>query len=201
MRLYLCRLLLPALLLAACQANDRTPEVEAPGGDPSAIGSAAIPVEARMDVLTPDGWGPLRIGMTRAEVVAAAGEDANPDALGGPEPEQCDEFRPEDAPRGMLLMLEQGQLTRISLINGSTLRTPEGIQLGDSAAAVVRAYGPRAERSPHKYVEAPAEYITVWTTAPPAAGARGLVFEIGLDGRVSQIRAGGPSIQYVEGCL
>src|SRR5690606_9883692 len=65
--------------------------------------------------ITPDGWGPLRIGMTRAEVVAAAGEDANPNAVGGPIPEECDEFRPREAPDGVLLMLEQGVLTRISI--------------------------------------------------------------------------------------
>ncbi|WP_158332143.1 hypothetical protein [Brevundimonas abyssalis] len=37
--------------------------------------------------------------MTRAEVVAALGEDANPDAVGGPDPESCDQFRPERRPR------------------------------------------------------------------------------------------------------
>ena len=35
----------------------------------------------------------------------------------------------------------------------------------------------------------------------PAANARGIVYEVGLEGDVSQIHAGGPSIQYVEGCL
>src|SRR5687768_12819211 len=48
-------------------------------------------------VITPDGWGPLRIGMSRTEVVAAAGEDANPDAVGGPDSSSCDEFRPAGA--------------------------------------------------------------------------------------------------------
>ena len=32
------------------------------------------------------------------------------------------------------------------------------------------------------------------------ANARGLLYEVGGDGKVRAIRAGGPSIQYVEGC-
>jgi hypothetical protein len=54
---------------------------------------------------------------------------------------------------------------------------------------------------PHKYSEAPAEYITVWSMADHrSAAARGLTYEIGTDGRVESIAGGGPSIQYVEGC-
>src|SRR5690606_9967730 len=56
---------------------------------------------SRDDVITADGWGPLRIGMTRDEVVAAAGDDANPDAVGGPDPQRCDQFRPARAPAGL----------------------------------------------------------------------------------------------------
>ena len=54
---------------------------------------------------------------------------------------------------------------------------------------------------PHKYAEAPSEYITVWsTTDHQSAAARGIKYEIGPDGRVQSIAGGGPSIQYVEGC-
>jgi hypothetical protein len=53
--------------------------------------------------------------MTRQEVVAAAGDDVNPAAVGGPDPEQCDQFRPERAPDGILVMIEQGRLTRITV--------------------------------------------------------------------------------------
>jgi hypothetical protein len=149
----------------------------------------------------PDGWGPLRIGMTRAEVVAAAGEDANPSAVGGPNPDECDEFRPARTPRGLLVMLEAGVLTRISLSEGAGIRTASGVQVGDPAAAVMAAHGAAAVATPHKYQEAPAGYIAVWRTAPPAPDARGIVYEIGGDARVMHIHAGGPSIEYVEGCL
>ena len=61
--------------------------------------------------------------------------------------------------------------------------------------------GIAAEVMAHKYQEAPAEYITVWSTADhQSPAARGLKYEIGMDGRVQTIAAGGPSITYVEGC-
>ena len=221
-------LLVAALLIAGCQAPDpdrdatgesatpvpSTPAVvdgaprdpgsraEAPTEPPppvdAAAGSGPIPASTP---LTSDGWGPLRIGMTRAQVVAAAGEDANPDAVGGPDPDSCDEFRPSRAPAGLLVMIESGRLTRISVGSSSEVASDRGIAIGDDATAVRRAYGEAVQSSPHKYVAAPAAYLTIWSLEPPSPNARGLQYEVGQDGRVSRIHAGGPSIQYVEGCL
>ena len=188
----------PAVLALAACGQPEQPPAEAPP-----------PVEAppaASDNLTAQGWGPLRIGMTRDEITQALGPDANPDAVGGPDPESCDQYRPERAPEGMLLMLEQGVLTRISLIRDATLTTDRGFGLGAPAAEVKAAYGEAAQVTPHKYAAAPAEYVTVWSDGPSTqsyredAGARGIVYEIGEDGNVSMIHAGGPSIQYVEGC-
>lgn len=190
---------LAALAVAACgQPSDPAdaPPVEAPAAEAPASSNA----------LTAQGWGPLRIGMTRDEITAALGPDANPEAVGGPEPEACDQFRPERAPEGMLLMLEQGVLTRISLIRGANLVTDRGFGLGTPAAEVKAAYGEAAQVTPHKYAEAPAEYITAWADGPSSepyrqdADVRGIVYEVGADGNVGMIHAGGPSIQYVEGC-
>lgn len=182
--------LIVALCLTACEAPGPAPAegVPPPEGD-------------RGSHLTADGWGPLRIGMTLEEVIAAAGEDANPDAVGGPEPDRCDEFRPSRAPEGMLVMIENGRLTRITLMRDSELKTEEGLGVGDPAAAIRTAYGDGAIETPHKYVPAPAAYITVWRKRGPPAEARGIVYEIGAEGLVTHVHAGGPSIQYVEGCL
>lgn len=195
------------LFSAACQAPDAgsvpdvQPAAEAQGSPEPAVPTPVPPADT-VPRLSADGWGPLRIGMTRAEVVAAAGEDANPEAVGGPEPEQCDEFRPRDAPAGMRVMLEQGRLTRISVAREAEVRTPEGFGVGSAAEEIRAAYGSRAESTPHKYLAAPAEYVTVWTRGgPEAPDARGIVYETGLDGRVAQVHAGSRSIQYVEGCL
>lgn len=174
----------------------------APAADP-----APEPEEAASDALTADGWEKLRIGMTKDEIVAAYGPDANPDAVGGPEPEVCDEFRPEQAPAGMRVMLTDGRLARITIGRDAAVKTGEGLGLGASAEAVKTAYGDRAEVTPHKYVDAPAEYVTVWTTGQTGPdyvqdeSARGLRYVIGQDGKAQQIHAGGPAIQLVEGCL
>jgi hypothetical protein len=197
------RALLLFSLIVACQ--EPAQRVDTPAGDTN---PARVPAEsmsvARSDstaTIGPDGWGPLRIGMARAQVVAAAGEDANPSAVGGPNPDECDQFRPVRTPQGLLVMLEDGILTRISLSEGTGIRTASGIGVGDPASAVMAAHGAEAVTTPHKYQEAPARYIAVWRTAPPSPDARGIVYEIGGDDRVMHIHAGGSSIEYVEGCL
>ena len=139
--------------------------------------------------------------MSRAKVVAAAGADANPRAVGGPNPEQCDEFRPVDAPAGVLVMIENGILSRISISRNPDIETPAGFSVGDAGSNVVDAYGARARVEPHKYSEPPARYVTVWRDGASGSGRRGIRYEIGADGNIVHIRGGGPSIEYVEGCL
>ncbi len=203
-------------LLSACSAEapatsgaSRAPDTAssdvvsmgAQAGDTASLQQPSEFIEPNDSLITPDGWGPLRIGMTRAEVVAAAGEDANPDAVGGPDPEQCDEFRPTRAPPGILVMIEQGVLTRISVNRNSDIRTPEGFGVGDAGADVVAAYEARAQVEPHQYSEAPAKYITVWRDGVSGADRRGIRYEVNSTGNVMHVRAGGPAIEYVEGCV
>ena len=194
---------LAALSLAACEQP--APPADAPAPAPSA--PAPTPPAPAGDVLTAEGFGPLRIGMTRAEVEAALGSDANPNAVGGPDPETCDEFHPARAPEGMNVMNQNGRLTRITATRSGP-RTEAGVGVGDGADAVRTAYGARALFTPHKYVDAPAGYATVWAKNGGAAGvyvenpeARGVVFDIDAGQTVKLIHVGGPSIQYVEGCL
>ena len=188
------------LMLAACGAPESEP---APPEAPAAPATPAAPVDA--NAVTAQGWGPLRIGMSRAEVEAALGPDANPTSAGGPDPESCDMFRPARAPEGMLVMIERGVLTSLWISRDPTLKTDRGFGVGDQAAAIKAAYGAAATASPHKYSEAPAEYITAWSNGGGAGyvqnpAARGISYLIGNDGRVEHVAAGGPSIQYVEGC-
>lgn len=196
------------LLLAACgqQANTtKTPET------PAATTPEPTPVD--MNAITSEGWGPLRIGMTRAEVVAALGADANPNAVGGPDPEACDLFHPARAPEGLYVMIQRDVLTRISLQDNAALETDRGFGIGDQASALKNAYGTAAHIQPHHYLGLPAEYITVWTNTGGATldehgwvpenttpNARGIRYETNAEGAVTEIHAGGPSIQYVEGC-
>jgi hypothetical protein len=167
---------------------------------PAAAPSQSVP-EPDARPITPDGWGPLRIGMTRAEVAAAAGEDANPDAVGGPDPEQCDEFRPRNAPPGVLVMIERGVLTRISVSRSSDILTAEGFGVGDRSADVASAYGSRARIEAHEYQEPPATYITIWRPGASGTDRRGIRYEGDASGAIVHVRAGGPSIEYTEGCV
>lgn len=166
--------------------------------------SAALPSAPAQAVLTPEGFGPLRIGMTLAEVTAALGSDGEPGRAGGLDPQSCDQFRPARAPRGVLVMIEEGVLSRISLIDPSAVKTERGVGVGSTADAVKTAYK-NAVATPHKYRDAPSQYLTDWTrkavrgdqTSPTD---RGIVFEINEKRVVEAVHAGGPSIQYVEGC-
>lgn len=181
------------LALAACGPASGPEEADEP------VPNAARPREA---AVTAQGWGPIRIGMTMAELELAVGPINDSGDFG-----ECVEAHPANAPDGLLVMAEQGVVTRISLIRDSALKTDRGFGLGDPAQAVKAEYGEAAGGGPHKYEPAPAEYIEIWSrgaeTSEPYQtdpNARGIVYEIGTDGLVRAIRAGGPSIQYVEGC-
>lgn len=189
------------LVLAGCGAPPPEPaDAPAEPAGPASPVEPGAPVSAAMK-LTAQGYGPLRIGMTVAEIEAAMGADADPEAVGGPDPASCDMFRPARAPEGLLVMIENGVLTSVWVSRNASVETDRALNVGDPAAEVKRVYGAAAVVEPHKYQPAPAEYITVWTT-PDRQGpnARGLTYEIGADGRVESIAGGGPSILYVEGC-
>jgi hypothetical protein len=185
-------------LLAACGQTTVPPTTtEAP--------ITTAPVDA--NAITSEGWNSLRIGMTRAEVTAAVGAQANPNTVGGADPASCDLFHPANAPEGMLVMIQQDVLTSITLRNNTTLKTDRGFGVGDTGSAIKAAYGSSAQVSPHHY-SPPGEYITVWSIgAPPNAttfvqdaSARGVRYETSPEGVVTAVHAGGPSIQNVEGC-
>ncbi|HEX5006406.1 MAG TPA: hypothetical protein VFV70_04795 [Hyphomonadaceae bacterium] len=197
--------LIAALAFAACSPASNEPAPVTPSDPaPTAEAPAPSPAAATFDVLTADGIGPLRIGMAQEEVIAAAGDTRTPDAADIPG--ECREFQPQRAPDGLWVMIEAGKLTRISLAEMSALKTDKGLGIGDTPDEVMAAYGAEAKSTPHKYQDAPAAYITWWKGGQRNEpyvqddAARGIVYEIDGTGKVGAIHAGGPSIQYVEGC-
>lgn len=197
-----------AAALASCSAetpgrSSLSSETGLDGTEPVQVADTAerADPEPGPRLLTQDGWGPLRIGMTRAEVVAAAGPDSDPDAVGGPDPGTCDEFRPRNAPEGVLVMIQEGVLTRISVSRNSDISTPAGFRVGDSGAAIVAEYGARARIEPHQYWAPPAKYITAWRQDPSQPELRGIRYEVDSEDQVVHLRGGGRSIESIEGCL
>lgn len=144
--------------------------------------------------LTVDGLGPVRIGMSRAQVESALHEKLKGEPLN--DEESCIEMVPEGLDQGLWFMFEGYRLTRISIGEPSKVTTPRGIGIGSSAEEVRRAYPRGLKIEPHHYEDLPSEYLTYWTVP----GKRGVRFETDSKRRVQTIHAGTDAIQYVEGC-
>lgn len=147
---------------------------------------------ATASVLTPEGLGRLTVGMTETEAARRfALRIPRDDGMSGPE---CRILSRKDWP-SVLVMSEAGRITRITLRAGG-VRTDAGLRVGSRESEVRRAYGAKVVVTAHKYEDAPARYLTVWTVP----GQRGVRYETDARGMVRAIHAGGPSIEYVEGC-
>lgn len=143
--------------------------------------------------LTPDGLGPVRIGMTPKQVIAAIGGTLEGE---GYDSEDICVEKESSKLRGVGFLFEEGKLTRISLGHGADIVTAGGIGVGTAAIAVRQAYRGKLKSEPNIYIEKPAEYLTYWTVPEK----RGIRFEVNEKRKVYVIHAGGPSIEYVEGC-
>ena len=155
---------------------------------------AAAPAQPPGWRLTPDGYGPVRIGMTRAQVSSALSIRLEGEAI--EDEEACIEMGAAQGYEGLYFMFEGGRLTRLSVGAPNRATTPRGIGIGATAAQVRRAYGPALRAETHTYHGRPAEYLTFWTRRDRA----GVRFETGPDRRVETIHVGSGSIQYIEGC-
>jgi hypothetical protein len=145
--------------------------------------------------LTPTGWGPVKIGMTRMQVSKALNVELQGNFIDSEG--TCQELvGVDDALEGLFFMFEDGKLTRITATEPSAVMTPRGIHVGSTDDEVRKAYGTGLEIEPHHYEEAPAEYLTFWLD-PAKNGVR---FETDLHGKVESIHAGNDGSQYIEGC-
>ncbi len=188
------------LALAACQPaatntgyNINTAEPP-PTNAVSAANTAAPPETpaAVANALNPEGYGPLHVGMTWEEAHTAM------PSLTRQVEEQMEACYTASTPElpNVYIMFEDRKLARVSAREGASVTAAEGLRVGQPAAEVERVYGARATSEPHHYEAAPARYLTVWAIP----GQRGVRFEIGENGNIEAIHAGGPQIEYVEGC-
>lgn len=158
------------------------------------LSTAATPVAGDWK-LTPAGWGPVRIGMTRAQAEKALKIDLAGEAFDN-EGSCVELYAPDNGLPGMYFMFLDGKLSRISANGRSTVKTPRDIGVGSSAEEVRAAYGDKLQAEPHHYTGEPAEYLTYWLK-PEKSGVR---FETDAQRTVETIHAGNESIQYIEGC-
>jgi len=154
---------------------------------------AACSPAAEPWVVTPEGVGPLTVGMDITVVDSILGDGFEiPAYISG-----CDLLPLSGERDGIWLMFRDGQLVR------TEARTPviadgEGVRVGDGEATVTARYGDRIQRAPHKWVDG--FYLTIM----PVAGAdtlRRTVIEV-EKGVVLLIRAGRmPEVEWTEGCV
>jgi hypothetical protein len=193
-------LLLATLALAACQRGVSDPPVHGappalpdapPASTTPAAGATPDPAPSPDWTLTAHGAGPVRFGMTAAELRAALGGAVEP--LGPPG--DCSYVVPNGAPEGLAFMIFEGRVVRADLRRGSAAATAVGVRSGDSMERARELLGPDTEVTPHKYVEG-GHYLT----AP--GGDPGTWWVAETDGeRVTDVRAGlQPQVRWIEGC-
>lgn len=193
---------LAALLLSACGSDpadssaDPKPAASsgANGGqaataEPAPAAPAAAPAQApltTLSTLTLGGYGGLTIGKP-----VPAGSDWA--ARGAQASDACLTLSSPEWP-GAYAIVEEGVVRRITVSNKSDAKLIEGIGPGSTEAQVLATF-PSFRASPHKYVDAPAKYLT-----QPGNDPR-LHFEIDDKGKVSLVHVGVlPTLEYVEGC-
>lgn len=157
--------------------------------------NAAAPAPTYDWKLTPTGWGPVRIGMTRDQVSKALKVELQGDAFDN-EGSCIELFPASEQLKGTYFMFLDGRLSRISVIETAKIATPRGIHVGSTADEVRAAYGETLRAEPHHYVDLPAEYLTYWLKP----NVRGVRFETDAQRKVETIHAGNDSIQLIEGC-
>jgi hypothetical protein len=168
---------------AACSKADRARDSTSSRSLPS----DAAHTEATSGLAVNEyGIGPIRAGMP----VTQAFPDSRATATG------CSYVQWADAPRGVRVMTENGQVARVDVDSG-VVATTEGIRIGDTEEQVMQRYANRVAVTPSKYTNG--HYLTV---APKivADSLFRLVFETEND-HVVRYRGGRrPAVDYVEGC-
>lgn len=179
---------LAALLLAGCGSEPAAERAEPEAAAPAATEGQATaePAAPSPETLTLEGYGGLIIG----KPVPARSPWA---ARGAQIPGGCTTLSAPDWP-GAYAIVEEGVVRRITVSDESKAKLIEGIGPGSTEAQVRKAF-PSLEATSHKYVDAPAKYLT-----QPGDDPR-LRFEIDAEGKVSLVHIGvRPTLEYVEGC-
>jgi hypothetical protein len=136
------------------------------------------------------GMGPVKIGMTVAQISKQLGAPLDPQ---NPDENGCRTFAAPTWP-GVTFLTINEKLARIE-VHGRGIVTDSGVQVGDTEQKIKDLYGRSLQVEPHKYVDA-GHYMKVKSKD----GKTGFTFE--TDGNVvTEFRAGQyPQVDWVEGC-
>lgn len=146
-------------------------------------------------VISPSGFGPVKVGMSVEQAEQQLGSKLVPDGEGANS--QCYHVHAAHGHEGLQFMVLEDKIARASIYVGpSPIRTDRGIGIGDHEEDIRKAYDTELETKPHAYGSYPNDkYLTYWT-ADKKNGVRYETYE----GRVVTIHGGTASIRYIEGC-
>ncbi|OCH96781.1 hypothetical protein A8135_06390 [Legionella jamestowniensis] len=159
------------------------------------IVNTALALTVNQWKLSPDGLGPIKIGMTLKEVAKIKGLQLSGNKPDAYESERCYTETLKGV-KHVLLMISNGKVVRIS-ISSPKIYTSKGAHIGDSEAKVQALYSDKLAVEKHRYEEK-GHYLTFVVKQPQERAIR---FE--TDGKkITRIYAGqAPEVYYVEDCL
>jgi hypothetical protein len=141
-------------------------------------------------IVREDGVGPVRIGMSLAQLSAALHQELGPDERD----EQGCFYIHAHGYDHVGFMIIDGKVARVD-VGAPRAKTSAGIQVGDTEAHARQVYGSRMKVTAHTYIDG-GHYLTVRSTD----GRYGIRFET-ENGKIIGYYAGTyKAIQYVEGC-
>jgi hypothetical protein len=137
-----------------------------------------------------DGVGPVKIGMSLAQLSAALHQELGPDERD----EHSCFYIDAHGHDHVGFMIIDGKVARVD-VGAAGPKTLAGIQVGDTEDHARQIYGARMKVTAHTYID-DGHYLTV----PSADGRYGIRFET-EKGKIIGYYAGTyKAIQYVEGC-
>jgi curved DNA-binding protein CbpA len=171
---------------SAAHKTDSDPEQGRPPADTNGLSDASR--------VSPDGIGPVLIGMTVREASVASGQDlvrkSNDQAVESP---RCYYVWPEYGPKGLSFMVLNEHIARVEVSN-ELIATVSGAHVNESEAEILRMYqGIEVRQNRHN---------PVWHNLIVFPNSLRQLNFLTDGSRVVTLTAGQmPAVQFVEGCL
>lgn len=138
--------------------------------------------------VTPQGWGPIKIGMTVAEASAASGVQL----IGGERQGKCSHFHPKTGFEGLSVTVIGGMIVKIHGIETPNLAPSiaTGVKFGDQESEALQTY--KGFIKAHKYEGGHGDYFDTLVYAPNGMKPSDniVIFLLNTEEKVSQIVVG-----------